>query len=473
MSDEHDWKGLTATQCRVLVVDDEDDVRLGLRMLAESVGVQVRTAGSAEEALRVVEEWEPQLVLSDITMPGLSGLELLDELQRSRPHVLVVLITGFGTIEMAVSAMHRGASHFITKPFENAEVRRAIVKFGRQSLIDAHIRENRAEDMASGTQTFISADPRMQPVLARIKQVAPTGMAVLIQGESGTGKELVARAIHEQSSLRDKPFLALNTAAVPDALLESELFGHVRGAFTGAVRDRKGIFENAGGGTVFLDEIGLMSLPFQGKLLRVLQEKTVVPLGTSTPVPVDFRLITATAQPLEDRIAERVFRDDLYYRLNVVGIDVPPLRERPEDVSALATHFVAKYADQVPALRSRAISLSSEALTALRGHDWPGNVRELENCIQRALVTTEGNAISPEHLGLGLEYAATEDRDLPYEEAKVRAVRSFQREYVVRALERARGNVTSAAEACGMTRAALQRILKALDIDRKAFAADS
>ncbi len=472
MSDEHDWKGLTAGECRVLVVDDEDDVRLGLRMLADSVGVQVRAAGSAEEALRVVDEWDPQLVLSDITMPGLSGLELLDELQRTRPHVVVVLITGFGTIEMAVSAMHRGAAHFITKPFENAEVRGAIVRFGRQCLIDAHIRANRAEEVASGTQSFISADPHMQPVLSRINQVAPTGMAVLIQGESGTGKELVARAIHAQSSIADKPFLALNTAALPDALLESELFGHVRGAFTGAVRDRKGIFENAAGGTVFLDEVGLMSLPFQGKLLRVLQEKTVVPLGTSTPVPVHFRLITATAQALDERIAERGFREDLYYRLNVVGIDVPPLRERPEDVSVLATHFVAKYADQVPTLRSRAISLSTEALTALRAHDWPGNVRELENCIQRALVTTEGSVILPEHLGLGLEYPTAPDRDLPYEEAKVRAVRNFQREYLVRALERARGNVTVAAEACGMTRAALQRILKALDIDRKAFATE-
>jgi DNA-binding NtrC family response regulator len=472
MSAEHDWKGLIASDCRVLVVDDEDDVRLGLRMLADSVGVQVRGAGSAEEALRIVDEWEPQLVVSDITMPGLSGLELLDELQRTRPHVVVVLITGFGTIEMAVSAMHRGAAHFITKPFENAQVRDAIVRFGRQCLIDSQIRANRAEEASAGTQVFISADPRMQPVLARISQVAPTGMSVLIQGESGTGKELVARAIHAQSSIASKPFLALNTAALPDSLLESELFGHVRGAFTGAVRDRKGIFENAAGGTVFLDEVGLMSLPFQGKLLRVLQEKTVVPLGTSTPVPVDFRLITATAQALEERIAERAFREDLYYRLNVVGIEVPPLRERPEDVSALATHFVAKYADHVPALRSRAISLSSEALAALRTHEWPGNVRELENCIQRALVATEGSTLLPEHLGLGLEYVAAADRELPYEEAKLRAVRNFQREYVVRALERAQGNVTSAAEACGMTRAALQRILKALDIDRKAFAAD-
>ena len=455
--------------CRVLVVDDEADVRLGLQMLAESVGAEVRSADCAEQALEMVSAWEPHLVVSDITMPGLSGLDLLDELQRSRPHVQVVLITGYGTIEMAVSAMHRGASHFITKPFENADVREAIVQCGRHALLAQQIRAERARAAAEGTTEFISADVRMEPVLERIEQVAPTGMSVLIQGESGVGKELVARAVHQRSSVANRPFLAVNTAALPDALLESELFGHVKGAFTGAVRDRKGIFEQAAGGTVFLDEIGLMSMTFQGKLLRVLQDRTVVPLGTSKPVPVDFRLLTATAQDLRARIAANEFREDLYYRLNVVTIDVPPLRERKDDIVALATHFVAKYADQVPALQGRALNLSAEALNALREHDWPGNVRELENCIQRALVVSRDGEIRPEHFGLHGVTATPSDGALPYESAKQQAVQAFQRRYIERALTRASGNVTRAAQTCGMTRAALQRIMRALEIDRRSF----
>ena len=462
---------LEPATCRVLVVDDEADVRRGLRMLAESVGAVAREAESAEAALNLVAQWEPHVVVSDITMPGLSGLDLLDALHLSHPHIQVVLITGYGTIEMAVSAMHRGASHFITKPFENSEVRDVIVRCGRHALLSAHIRAERARGVADGTHEFISADARMQPVLERVQQVAPTAMSVLIQGESGTGKELVARAVHRQSSVADRPFLAVNTAALPDALLESELFGHARGAFTGAVRDRKGIFEQANGGTVFLDEVGLMSLAFQGKLLRVLQDRTVVPLGTSRSVPVSFRLITATAQDLRSRMGAGEFREDLYYRLNVVSIEVPPLRERPDDIAVLASHFVARYADQVPALRGRALTLSPDVLDALQTYAWPGNVRELENCVQRALVVSDGGAIQPEHFGLGGEVLSAPQADggVPYDVAKQQAVEAFQRRYVERALAREEGNVTRAATACGMTRAALQRIMRSLGIDRRSF----
>ena len=323
----------------------------------------------------------------------------------------------------------------------------------------------------TGGPKLISQDPRMEPVLERIAQVAPTDMSVLIQGESGVGKELVARAIHDQSQVADRPFLALNTAALPDTLLESELFGHTRGAFTGAVKDRQGIFEQADGGTVLLDEIGLMSLPFQGKLLRVLQERTVVPLGSTRSIPVSFRLVAATAQDLEKRIEEGAFREDLYYRLNVVTIDVPPLRTRPLDIAALATHFIAKHVDRVPGLAARPVTLATEALEALRAHGWPGNVRELENCIQRALVVCGGGEIRAQDLGLGGEHEAQPaPRSLPYEQAKLAALRGFQREYVERALTDAKGNISQAARACGMTRAALQRILRALDIDRTAFA---
>ena len=462
---------LDMAQCRVLVVDDENDVRLGLRLLAQGVGAQVRDAPTAEAALETVRSWEPHVVVSDITMPGRSGLDLLEAIKRDWPHTRVVLITGYGTIEMAVTAMQRHASHFVTKPFENSVMKEAITRLGRQALLDAQIREARSKEGAGGE--VVSQDPRMRAVMERVAQVAPTAMSVLIAGESGVGKELVARAIHRQSAVADRPFLALNTAALPDALLESELFGHARGAFTGAVRDRKGVFERAGGGTVFLDEIGLMSLTFQSKLLRVLQERTVVPLGASKEVPVSFRLVCATAQDLTDRMASGTFREDLYYRIHVVRIDVPPLRDRPQDIAALATHFVAKYADSVPALRARALGLARASLDTLRAHTWPGNARELENCVQRALVACQGTTILPEHLGLkGAEGQESSQEALPYDVAKQEAIRSFQRRYVENALERAGGNVTRAAETCGMTRAALQRILRALKIDRRSFEQD-
>ena len=463
--------GFAGEGCRVLVVDDEADVRHGLKLLAESLEAEVRAAATAEEALATMDAWVPHLVVSDITMPGLSGLDLLDEVKRRHAGVRVVLITGFGTIEMAVSAMHRGAAHFITKPFDNEDVLETIRSFGRQAMLEAQIRDGRARAAARGRVRLISEDPNMVPILEKIAHVAPTGMSVLIQGESGVGKELVARALHRRSRVADKPFLALNTAALPDTLLESELFGHVRGAFTGAIRNRKGIFEKAGGGTVFLDEIGLMSRPFQAKLLRVLQEKSVTPLGSSRPVTVEFRLVTATAQPLAESLRQGNFREDLYYRLNVVTIDVPPLRARPRDIAALATHFVSKYVDEVPALQAMPITFTTSALAALRAHRWPGNVRELENCIQRALVAAADGEIRPEHLGLGETAGAVPTKaGLPYEEAKLLAVREFQRGYVERALREAQGNVTQAARACGMTRAAMQRILRTLDIDRESFA---
>jgi len=454
-------------ELRVLVVDDEPDMRRGLRMLAESVGAEARTAASGEEALAELARWTPHLVVSDITMPGMSGLDLLDRLRKSHPAVRVVLVTGFGTIDMAVSAMHRGAAHFVTKPFDNEDILQALKRFGSEALVDERVR---ALQDGSGEPTLVARDPAMAPVLELVERVAPTRMTVLVQGESGVGKELVARAIHDRGPVRDRPFLAVNTAALPDALLESELFGHRKGAFTGADRDRQGLFEQAAGGTVFLDEIGLMSPSFQGKLLRVLQERTVLPLGTSRPVPVDFRLIAATSRGLKELLDTGTFRDDLYYRLRVVTIDIPPLRDRPADIPALAAHFVSKYAGHVAALHAETPRLTAAALDELRSWDWPGNVRELENCIQRALVLARGGEIAPEHLGLREADVDPAPPDLSYEEGKQQAVQLFQRRYIEGALRREGGNVSRAARACGLTRAALQRIMRNLDLDRTRFA---
>jgi DNA-binding NtrC family response regulator len=461
----------TPGELRVLVVDDENDVRLGLRLLAESLQAEVRDAASAEQALEIARSWVPHLVLSDITMDGMSGVELLSVLGQRHPDTRVVLITGFGTIELAVEAMRRGAAHFITKPFDNDEVLEAVERYGREALLQE--RMHRLEPTSPGAEPeIIAEDPRMKSVLELVRQVAPTAMSVLIQGESGTGKEMIARAIHAHSEGRDAPFLAVNSAALPDTLLESELFGHRKGAFTGADRDREGIFAQARGGTVFLDEIALMSPAFQGKLLRVLQEKTVIPLGTATAVPVEFRLIAATSRDLLERIERGEFREDLYYRLRVVTIDLPPLRERAADIAPLAAHFLARYAAQVSGRTANPPRLSAGALEELERHRGRGNVRERENCIQRALVLSRGDEILSAHLALGDEtgpWHVPGLETLSYEEGKQEALKVFKRRFIERALMRTEGNVTHAAEKCGLTRAAFQRIMRSLGLDRSQF----
>jgi len=462
-------------ELRVLVVDDEPDVLLGLELLAKSISADVVTASSAEIALERFAAHRPHVVISDITMPGRSGMELLREIRRLDDSVAVILITGFGTIEMAVTALHDGASHFITKPFDNEEILSTLRRYGREALVNDRIGKLGSETDAVGVggRQMIAHDPRTRDVLDLVRQVARTPMTVLIEGESGTGKEHVAREIHTASPNRERPFLAINTAALPDTLLESELFGHCRGAFTGADSDRKGIFEQAAGGTIFLDEIGLMSRTFQDKLLRVLQEKTVVPLGTSRSIDVDFRLVAATSRDLQERIRCNEFHADLFYRLTVVTIHVPPLRERPADIAPLAAYFLSRYAPQLGIEPDAVPRLSANALKELESHDWPGNVRELENSIQRALVWSRGETIEAHHLGLrgpaSQSWTVAADIDLSYEEGKKRAVEQFQRDYICEALRKSGGNVTRAARDCGLTRAALQRIMRNLEVDRDSF----
>lgn len=458
-------------ELRVLVVDDEDDVRLGLRLLAESVDAEVRDASSGEQALEICESWVPHVVLSDITMGGMSGVELLSVVGQRYPGTRTVLITGFGTIDLAVEAMRRGAADFLTKPFDNDEVVDLVQRCGREALFQERL-QCRQDPSSEDASSMIAEDPRMKRVLDLIRQVAPTPMSVLIEGESGTGKELVARSIHAQSDSRDAPFLAVNSAALPDTLLESELFGHRKGAFTGADRNRDGIFSQARGGTVFLDEIALMSPAFQGKLLRVLQERTVIPLGSSTPQPVDFRLIAATSRNLLRRIEAGEFREDLYYRLRVVTIGIPPLRERPGDIAPLAAHFVCKYASQVNPQGGRPPRLSAGALEEMQSHAWKGNVRELENAIQRALVLAHGGEILASHLVLeedGSPWGLPDQQDLSYDAGKQEAMKLFKRRFIEQALLRSEGNVTHAAERCGLTRAAFQRIMRSLGLDRTRF----
>ncbi len=460
-----------ADRLRVLVVDDEADVLLGLRLLIETLDAEVREAASGEQALEVLETWTPQLMVTDVTMGAVSGMDLLRHVREHHPEIRVLMITGYGTIELAVEAMRRGAAHFITKPFDNRELLSEVERHGREALLAEQVRRMRAAGAESPT-TIVSEDSKMASVLRLVRQVAPTTMPVLIRGDSGTGKELIARSIHEHGRDPALPFLAVNTAALPDTLLESELFGHVKGAFTGADAKRQGIFVKARGGTVFLDEIGLMSPAFQGKLLRVLQQRTVIPLGSSTSKAVDFRLVAATNCNLVDRIAEGTFRQDLYYRLRVVTIDLPPLRERPGDIVPLARHFVVTYAEQAGLSPDRLPRLTRGTLEELRRHRWPGNVRELENTIQRALILSGGEAIRGHHLRLEDDddpWSTEAIENLSYEDGKQKAVQAFQRRIAERALSATGGNVTRAAERCGLTRAAFQRIMRSLDLDRSQF----
>ena len=444
----------------VLVVDDEADIRLGLRRLLARLGIKAREASCGADAVRMLEEHDADLVLSDLMMPGMTGAELLQVVKQRRPETMVVILTGYGTVATAVSCLQDGAAHFLTKPFDNDEILRLVHRLGSQVLAGRRGNETGEE--------VIAEDPRMRRVLQLIERVAPSPAPILVEGESGTGKEVVARQIHRCSDVAERPFQAVNCAALPDALLESELFGHVRGSFTGADRDRQGLFAEAQGGTVFLDEVSSMSPAFQGKLLRVLQEKVVRPVGGSRDRAVDFRLVAATNRDLSEMVSEGAFREDLFYRLNVVRVHLPPLRERPQDVLPLALHFLRRAAETCLGPAAPVPELSEAATAALVEHRWPGNVRELENAVQRAVIVCSGERVLPYHLDLGEREWADDDPD--YGTAKRRTLERFQRQFVQRALERTGGNVSQAAESCGMTRVALQKIMRQLGIERATFA---
>ena len=447
----------------VLVVDDEDDIRLGLRRLLEGTGAEILEAADGVEALEILERREVDLLLTDLNMPRMGGAELLAEALRRDPGLAAVILTGYGTVQTAVACLEAGARHFLTKPFDNEEILGLVGRLGGGLLARRRARDPRGSRL-------LAEDPRMLRVLELVDRVAPSPLPVLLTGESGTGKELVAREIHRRSLWPERPFVAVNCGALSETLLESELFGHVRGAFTGAHRDHPGVFEQAAGGTVFLDEAASMSPALQGKLLRVLQEKVVRPVGGLEDRKVDFRLVAATNQDLEDLSRAGRFREDLYYRLAGVRIRIPPLRERPEDILPLACRFLEEARETLPP-GAPLPELGRAAEEALLAHPWPGNVRELQHAIQRAVVVCCGPRILPYHLGLDRrdETAAPEPGLEDYGEARRRALERFQREFVQRALERHQGNVSRAAEACGMTRAALQRILKQLGIRREDF----
>jgi two-component system NtrC family response regulator len=380
----------------LLVVDDEKNYLLVLKELLVEEGYEVLTAQSAVRALEMMAETEPDLVLTDMKMPGMSGLELLERVKQKDPQMPVIMMTAFGTVEKAVEAMRKGAYDYITKPFDNEVLKKTVAT---ALTLWRVIKENRflsAELKAKfGPSDLIGKSAAIDQVRGLIQKVAGTKATVLVTGESGTGKELVARAIHAQSPRRDKPMISVNCSALAETLLESELFGHERGAFTGATGQRKGRFEIADEGTIFLDEVGEMSPGVQVTLLRVLQNREFERVGGNKTIKVDVRVIAASNRDLKEEVSRGTFREDLYYRLNVVHIEVPPLRDRREDLPLLIRHFLEKFAKD---LNKETPALSPEALTVLRGYPWPGNIRELENMLERAVILSSGTSIQVEDL---------------------------------------------------------------------------
>jgi DNA-binding NtrC family response regulator len=437
---------------RVLIVDDDAVLRTSLAEALADDGVAVAVADTAATALASFDRSTPDVVLSDIRMPDMDGLELLQLLRERAPSVDVVLMTAFDDMPTVVSAMRGGAVEFLVKPINLGRLRQVMSRV----FEDRRLRKQAAATDESGAPLgeLIGRDERMIEVYKLVGQAAGTHATVLVRGESGTGKELIARAIHANSDSAREPFVPVNCAAVPNTLLESELFGHVRGAFTGAHEARRGRFALAGRGTIFLDEIGDTTLDFQSKLLRVVQDREYQPVGAERTERTDARVIAATHQDLEQMVADRRFREDLYYRLRVVEIVIPPLRERRSDIPLIAKHMVKRAG---AALGATEPILSDDALNRLLEHSWPGNVRELENCVMRAVVVASGNVIRAEHISVASPRRSTS--------APLWSLEQIEREHLTRVLAATEGHKGRAAEILGVSRPRLSRMLRKYELE--------
>ncbi|MDA8422581.1 MAG: sigma-54 dependent transcriptional regulator [Nitrospiraceae bacterium] len=441
----------TMKKSSILLIDDDDSLRRVMEFNLTEAGHRVETAESGEEGLRLFEKGAFDAVISDITMPGMSGMEVLAKVRERDAAVPVVMITAYGTIESAVEAMKQGAFDYITKPFNRDELRLTLERAIRMQRLEKENVELRAEVTDRYRfDSIVGVSEPVREVLEMAGRVAASDATVLITGERGTGKELLAKGIHFNSSRADGPFVAINCAAIPETLLESELFGYVKGAFTGAARDKAGKFELAEGGTILLDEIGDLRIDLQAKILRVLQERTVDRVGGAKAVPVDVRVIASTNRDIEHAIAEGKFRDDLYDRINVVGLRMPPLRERREDIPLLVNYFLKKFN------KDSSTSIEPEALAALRSYGWPGNVRELESVMERASVLKRGNAVTLADLPdkLKKEKSGVENIILNLPDEGI-ALEELEKSLIVKALEKHKGNQTRAAEYLGITRPTL------------------
>ena len=449
---------------KILVVDDEQDMLTLLkRSLEPELDCIVKTAASGESALKKFSRDHFDIVLADIKMPGMNGLELLELIRRDKKDQTVIMMTAFGHIDMAVKAMKSGAYDFITKPFEHDTLVVRLQKaLERTRLLNENIRLTNECLDAEPFQNLVGRSPAMLRIYESIRTVARTDLTVLITGESGTGKDGTARAIHALSKRKMQPYVAVNCPTIPENILESELFGFKKGAFTHATSNKTGLFQEANRGTIFLDEIGDISPAIQAKLLRVIQEKEFKPLGDTKSVQVDVRIIASTNQDLADKIARREFREDLYYRLNVLPIELPPLRERREDIPLIASHLLARHCAKLDQPLKRP---SPQLLDYLMAHTWPGNVRELENCLIQGIMFSPGEEIMPNDIGQQGSTtrptpASAEMEGLPYKAAKDQALNHFNQSFIGNLLETHNGNVTHAARACGLERQALQQIMR-------------
>jgi len=460
---------------RILLVDDNADLRSVFREKLEYSGHVVDEAESAEVALAKVSAFDPALVVTDVRMEGMTGLELLSRIRESMEYVDVIVMTGHDTMTSAVEAMKSGAFDYLVKPvglealvavvdrcLSDQEINRAAVKQWEADGEEADAEDVGAEEADGGARRVIGRDPRMIEIYKMIGVLARNRATVLVRGETGTGKEMVARAVHDHSIPSDEPFIAVNCTALTDTLLESELFGHVRGAFTGAVGGKKGYFELAGKGTIFLDEIGDTSPDFQSKLLRVLQERQFYPVGGEQPMITEARVVAATHQPMEELVSEGGFREDLYFRLRVVEIYVPSLRERREDIPLLAQHLLGRIRRETGAT-VRAIS--EEAMARIQEYDWPGNVRELENALTRAAIVARGPLVGPDHLTLGTsaDLRAAPKGSVRVLEGDLTLDGAIECQ-IRRVLEQTEGNKTEAASLLGISRSRLTRHMERLGL---------
>jgi DNA-binding NtrC family response regulator len=443
---------------RILVVDDDQEMRRFLAEILAEEGYAIDAVQDGASALDLFTQNHFDLVISDLKMPRITGTELLRRLKEIDPECPVLLLTAFGTIESAVDAMRAGAFHYLTKPFHTDEMLIQVERAMEGRTLREELKRLRTEVQARDRlNNIIGRSEAMQKVFETVAQVSDLFANVLITGESGTGKELIARAIHFNSSRATGPFVAVNCAAIPETLLESELFGYVRGAFTDAKKDRRGLFQEASGGILFLDEISEVPLNLQAKLLRVLEDKEIRPLGANQAEKVDTRVLSASNRILDDMVRQGSFRQDLYYRLNVIRIELPPLRERSEDIALLVDHFIGKFSDGA---RRKVTGIDVEALTALKNYSWPGNIRELEHTIERAVLLGRGPTIGIDDLPPQLAACGESAAVLGAALAKQLTLRDLEREYIGKVLQTTQGNKTEAARILGVDRTTLYRKLE-------------
>jgi DNA-binding NtrC family response regulator len=459
---------------RILIVDDEVDMlELLKRIIEDKTNYQVVITPDPLGVSRILEENAFDLVITDLRMPGQSGLELLETIRKKDEQIPIIILTAYGTIESAVEAMQKGAFSYITKPFKKEEILLTIDNaFNFQRLKNENIFLRKELEDKLKFPFLIGSSPLMEKVFQRIMQVARTSATILITGESGTGKELAAKTIHFHSQRKDRNIVAVNCSAIPETLIESELFGHLKGSFTGAIRDKKGLVEEADRGTLFLDEIGDLNLIMQTKLLRLLQEGEYKPVGSSKTLVADIRFIAATNQDLMDKVYKKEFREDLFYRLNVIQIVLPPLRDRKDDIPVLAQHFLDKYNKHN---QKDIKGLAPEALEVLNTRAWPGNIRELENVIERGVILSRTDILQlvdlfPEDQPVSFPFRIQENIFLsPFKEAKEHIINNFHIEYIRRVLAKHGGNVSLAAKECGLKRPYLHRLMRENDIQSKNY----